>query len=40
MESLVGIINQGSGSNFHTQKIFPNYIIPGRFEGTGAVEMA
>jgi len=39
MESLVGIINQGSGSNFHTQKIFPNYIIPGRFEGTGAVEI-
>jgi 3-hydroxyisobutyrate dehydrogenase-like beta-hydroxyacid dehydrogenase len=39
MESLVGVINQGSGSNFHTQKIFPNYIIPGRFEGTGAVEI-
>lgn len=39
MESLVGIINQGSGSNFHTQKMFPNYIIPGRFEGTGAVEI-
>jgi 3-hydroxyisobutyrate dehydrogenase-like beta-hydroxyacid dehydrogenase len=39
IESLVGIINQGSGSNFHTQKIFPAYIIPGRFEGTGAVEI-
>jgi 3-hydroxyisobutyrate dehydrogenase-like beta-hydroxyacid dehydrogenase len=39
MESLVGIINQGSGANFHTQKIFPAYIIPGRFEGTGAVEI-
>jgi 3-hydroxyisobutyrate dehydrogenase-like beta-hydroxyacid dehydrogenase len=39
MESLVAIINQGSGSNFHTQKIFPAYIIPGRFEGTGAVEI-
>jgi 3-hydroxyisobutyrate dehydrogenase-like beta-hydroxyacid dehydrogenase len=39
MESLIGVINQGSGSNFHTQKIFPNYIVPGRFEGTGAVEI-
>ena len=39
MESIVAIINQGSGSNFHTQKIFPAYIIPGRFEGTGAVEI-
>jgi 3-hydroxyisobutyrate dehydrogenase-like beta-hydroxyacid dehydrogenase len=39
IESLVGVINQGSGANFHTQKIFPNYIIPGRFEGTGAVEI-
>jgi 3-hydroxyisobutyrate dehydrogenase-like beta-hydroxyacid dehydrogenase len=39
IESLIGIINQGSGANFHTQKIFPAYIIPGRFEGTGAVEI-
>jgi 3-hydroxyisobutyrate dehydrogenase-like beta-hydroxyacid dehydrogenase len=39
LETLVAIVNQGSGANFHTQKIFPNYIIPGRFEGTGAVEI-
>lgn len=39
METLVGIINQGSGANFHSQKIFPAYIIPRKFEGTGAVEI-
>lgn len=39
LETLVAIINQGSGANFHTQKIFPNYIIPGKFSGTGAVEI-
>lgn len=39
IESLVDVINQGSGANFHTQKIFPAFIIPGRFTGTGAVEI-
>ena len=39
IETLVGIINQGSGANFHTQRIFPAYIIPGKFAGTGAVEI-
>ena len=39
IETLVAIINQGSGANFHTQRIFPNYIIPGRLEGTGAIEI-
>jgi 3-hydroxyisobutyrate dehydrogenase-like beta-hydroxyacid dehydrogenase len=39
IETLVGIINQGSGANFHSQRIFPAYIIPGKFEGTGAVEI-
>ena len=39
IETLVAIINQGSGANFHTQRIFPNYIIPGKFSGTGAVEI-
>jgi 3-hydroxyisobutyrate dehydrogenase-like beta-hydroxyacid dehydrogenase len=39
IETLVGIINQGSGANFHTHKIFPAYIIPRKFEGTGAVEI-
>jgi 3-hydroxyisobutyrate dehydrogenase-like beta-hydroxyacid dehydrogenase len=36
---VVAIINQGSGSNFHSQKIFPAYIIPKKFAGTGAVEI-
>jgi 3-hydroxyisobutyrate dehydrogenase-like beta-hydroxyacid dehydrogenase len=39
METCVAIINQGSGANFHTQRIFPAYIIPGKFEGTGAIEI-
>jgi len=39
IETLVAIVNQGSGANFHSQKIFPNYIIPGKFAGTGAVEI-
>lgn len=39
IETLVAIINQGSGANFHTQRIFPAYIIPGKFDGTGAVEI-
>lgn len=39
IETLVAIINQGSGANFHTQNIFPAYIIPKRFEGTGAIEI-
>jgi 3-hydroxyisobutyrate dehydrogenase-like beta-hydroxyacid dehydrogenase len=39
IETCVAIINQGSGANFHTQRVFPAYIIPGKFEGTGAVEI-
>ena len=39
LETLVGIINQGSGANFHSRRIFPAYIIPGKFAGTGAVEI-
>lgn len=39
IETLVGIINQGSGANFHSQRIFPAYIIPKKFSGTGAVEI-
>lgn len=39
IETLIGIINQGSGANFHSQRIFPAYIIPRKFEGTGAVEI-
>jgi 3-hydroxyisobutyrate dehydrogenase-like beta-hydroxyacid dehydrogenase len=39
IETCVAIINQGSGANFHTQRIFPAYIIPGKLEGTGAIEI-
>ena len=39
IETCVAIINQGSGANFHTQRVFPTYIIPGKFEGTGAIEI-
>jgi 3-hydroxyisobutyrate dehydrogenase-like beta-hydroxyacid dehydrogenase len=39
MRTCVDIINHGSGANFYTQKIFPTYIIPGKFTGTGAVEI-
>ena len=39
LQTLVDIINQGSGANFHSQRIFPAYIIPRKFAGTGAVEI-
>ncbi|MCS6946800.1 MAG: NAD-binding protein [Steroidobacteraceae bacterium] len=39
IQTAIDIINQGSGANFHSQKTFPAYIIPGRFEGSGAVEI-
>jgi 3-hydroxyisobutyrate dehydrogenase-like beta-hydroxyacid dehydrogenase len=39
IETCVAIINQGSGANFHTQRIFPAYIIPGKLTGTGAIEI-
>lgn len=39
MQTAVDIINQGSGANFFTEKIFPNFILRGKFEGTGAVEV-
>ncbi len=39
IHTAIDIIHQGSGSNFHSQQIFPAYILPGKFEGTGAVEI-
>ena len=39
METAVAIINQGSGKNFFSEVIFPNIIMKGVFEGTGAVEI-
>jgi len=39
METAVAIINQGSGANFFSQRVFPNYIMKGKFDGTGAIEI-
>jgi 3-hydroxyisobutyrate dehydrogenase-like beta-hydroxyacid dehydrogenase len=39
METCVAIINQGSGANFFTQRVFPNYMLKGKFDGTGAMEI-
>jgi len=39
IETAVGIINQGSGANFWTQRVFPNFIMKKKFEGTGAIEI-
>ncbi len=39
METALGIINQGSGANFFSQKVAPNYILKGIFSGTGAMEI-
>jgi 3-hydroxyisobutyrate dehydrogenase-like beta-hydroxyacid dehydrogenase len=35
---LVDLFNAGSAANFATQKVLPNYILPGRLEGTGVIE--
>jgi len=39
METAIAIINQGSGANFFSQRVFPNYILKGKFDGTGAIEI-
>jgi 3-hydroxyisobutyrate dehydrogenase-like beta-hydroxyacid dehydrogenase len=39
IHTAIAIINQGSGGNFHSQKTFPAYILPGNFGPTGAVEI-
>ncbi len=39
MQTAVDIINQGSGANFFSQIVVPNFILQGKFEGTGAVEI-
>jgi 3-hydroxyisobutyrate dehydrogenase-like beta-hydroxyacid dehydrogenase len=39
IHTAIAIINQGSGGNFHSQKTFPAYILPGKFAGTGAIEI-
>jgi 3-hydroxyisobutyrate dehydrogenase-like beta-hydroxyacid dehydrogenase len=39
METAVGIVNQGSGANFFSQLVFPNFILQGKFGGTGAIEI-
>ena len=39
METALGIINQGSGANFFSQRMVPNFILKGVFNGTGAMEI-
>jgi 3-hydroxyisobutyrate dehydrogenase-like beta-hydroxyacid dehydrogenase len=39
METAIAIINQGSGANFFSQRVFPNFIMKGKFDGTGAIEI-
>lgn len=39
METALAIINQGSGANFFSQRVFPPFILKGKFEGTGAIEI-
>jgi 3-hydroxyisobutyrate dehydrogenase-like beta-hydroxyacid dehydrogenase len=39
METTVAIINQGSGANFFSQRVFPGYIMQNKFDGTGAIEI-
>jgi 3-hydroxyisobutyrate dehydrogenase-like beta-hydroxyacid dehydrogenase len=39
MQSAVDIINQGSGANFFSQRMFPNFMLKGKFTGTGAIEI-
>lgn len=39
IEDAVAIINQGSGSNFFSQRIFPQFILNQRFDGTGPIEI-
>ena len=38
LETALAIINQGSGANFFSQIVAPNYIAKGRFSGTGPIE--
>lgn len=39
LETAVDIINSGSGANFFSQTVIPNYILKGKFDGTGAIEI-
>ena len=39
LETAIAIINQGSGATFWSQRVFPNMILKGIFEGTGAIEI-
>jgi 3-hydroxyisobutyrate dehydrogenase-like beta-hydroxyacid dehydrogenase len=39
MQTAVDIINQGSGANFFSQRMFPNFMLKGKYSGTGAIEI-
>jgi 3-hydroxyisobutyrate dehydrogenase-like beta-hydroxyacid dehydrogenase len=39
METAVAIINQGSGMNFFSQYVFPQFLLQGKFAGSGPIEI-
>ena len=39
METAIAIINQGSGANFFSERVFPNFMMKGIYDGTGAIEI-
>lgn len=39
MDTALAIINQGSGANYFSERIFPATIMKGIFAGTGAIEI-
>jgi 3-hydroxyisobutyrate dehydrogenase-like beta-hydroxyacid dehydrogenase len=39
LETAVAVINQGSGANFFTERVFPPFILKGIYDGTGAMEI-
>lgn len=39
MGTTLDIINQGSGANFFSQRVAPNYMLKGRLGGTGTMEI-
>jgi 3-hydroxyisobutyrate dehydrogenase-like beta-hydroxyacid dehydrogenase len=39
METAVAIINSGSGKSFWSELVFPGFMLRGRYDGTGAMEI-
>jgi 3-hydroxyisobutyrate dehydrogenase-like beta-hydroxyacid dehydrogenase len=38
MQTALAIINQGSGANFLSERVFPAFYLQGRFDGMGAMK--